>query len=90
MKKTLSTHVNGVVNMAFSFDGLYLISVGLVGRCYNLQVANWRQGEVISEVQASPEPILDVIVNPYNRETFATCGKNRIQIWRLKSRNLFV
>jgi hypothetical protein len=29
MKKMGSTHTNGVVNMAFSFDGLYLISVGM-------------------------------------------------------------
>lgn len=45
---------------------------------------------MIAEVQASSEPILDIIVNPYNREVFSTCGKNRIQIWRLKNRNMFV
>lgn len=32
MKKSLSSHVNGIVNMAFSFDGLYLISVGMVAK----------------------------------------------------------
>lgn len=39
---------------------------------------------------ASTEPILDVIVHPYNREKFSTCGKNRIQAWRLSDRTLFV
>lgn len=29
MKKLISMHTNGVVNMAFSFDGFYLISLGL-------------------------------------------------------------
>jgi hypothetical protein len=31
-----------------------------------------------------------VIVDPYNRELFSTCGANRIQTWRLKDRSLFV
>jgi WD40 repeat protein len=32
MKKVASLHANGVVNLAFSFDGFYLISLGLSGK----------------------------------------------------------
>ncbi len=32
MKRMVSTHVNGVINLAFSFDGLYLISIGTAGK----------------------------------------------------------
>lgn len=32
MKKLSSLHANGVVNMAFSFDGFYLLSLGLSGK----------------------------------------------------------
>lgn len=53
-------------------------------------MANWRTGLLLAEVSASSEPILDVIVDPYNRELFSTCGANRIQTWRLKDRSLFV
>jgi hypothetical protein len=29
MKKLATAHTHGIINMAFSFDGSYLISVGL-------------------------------------------------------------
>jgi len=32
MKKTISAHTNGVINLSFSFDGLYLISIGTTGK----------------------------------------------------------
>lgn len=90
LKKFKTAHQNGVINLAFSFDGVYLISIGTVSKNYNIQVVNWRSGEILSDIQASTEPILDLIVDPYHRDLFSTCGKNRIQTWRLNNQTLTV
>lgn len=80
-------HEEGILNMAFSYDGFYLISVGL-DRCFSIQIADWRSNNVIAHRFTASEPILDIAVNPYDRNKFATCGFRKVQIWELKGRSL--
>ena len=83
--KTFNT--DGVVNLKFSYDGFYLISVGL-DHNYVIQVTDWKGKNVISVRSTSTSPILDIAVNPYDRGQFATCGFRQVQTWQVNGRSL--
>jgi WD40 repeat protein len=73
-------HGAGIVNLAFSRCGDLLVSVG-VDKYFSLQVTDWKNEEIVAFRNTSPNPIVDVVVNPYDKYEFATCGHHLVQIW---------
>lgn len=45
--KTKTYHQNGILHLKFSYDGVYLISVGH-DRNYTIQVTDWKNGTIIA------------------------------------------
>ena len=82
-------HENGVVNMRFSFDGFYLISIS-ADKSYSIQVTNWREEELVCFRNTSHEPVLDLVVDPYNKYKFATCGYDWVKIWQIDGKGLLI
>lgn len=80
-------HTNGVLNMCFSYDGFYLISVGLDSSS-TIQVTDWRGNKVVSVRHTSNRAIMGIAVNPYDRNKFSTCGDQRVQIWEVRGRSI--
>lgn len=46
--------------------------------------------EIIAFRNSSQSPLIDVVVNPYDKHEFATCGYSKIQIWRIVGKSLLV
>jgi hypothetical protein len=46
--------------------------------------------EKIAFRNSSQSPLIDVVVNPYDKYEFATCGFHKVQIWRIVGKTLLV
>jgi WD40 repeat protein len=84
-----TNHGAGIVNMAFSRCGDLLVSVG-VDKYFSLQVTDWKNEEIIAFRNTSPHPIVDVVVNPYDKYEFATCGNHLVQIWTVSGNSIIL
>lgn len=51
-------------------------------------MTNWKTEEIIALRNSGPNPIFDVIINPYNKYEFVTVGYQNISIWEINNRNL--
>lgn len=84
-----TSHGAGIINMAFSSDGSLIISLG-IDTFYSIQVTNWEQEEIIAFKNSSTNTLLDVVINPFNKNEFATCGYHKVQIWSIVGKSLLV
>lgn len=89
LKVIKTDHGAGIINLAFSRDGSLLISLGM-DSFFSIQVTNWKTEEKIAFKNSSPNPLLDVVVNPYNKHEFAVCGFHSVQIWSIEGKSLAV
>ena len=84
-----TNHGAGIINMAFSRCGSLLVSIG-VDKYLSLQVTDWRSEEIVAFRNTSPSYIVDVVVNPYNKYEFATCGNHLVQIWSVNGNSIIL
>lgn len=90
MMSDISTqHSEGVLNLCFSYDGFYLISIGL-DKNFSIQVTNWRENSIVAVAYTSSAPLLHLAVNPYDRSEFSVCGLKKVQTWQVKGRSLIL
>lgn len=82
-------HGVGIINMAFSRCGHLIVSVG-IDNFFSLQVTNWKQEEVVAFRNTSPSRIIDVVVNPYDKYEFATCGLHIVQVWKVQGKSILL
>lgn len=82
-------HGAGIINLAFSSDGEFLISLGM-DKFFSIQVTEWKTEEKIAFRNSSSTPLIDVVVNPTNKYEFATCGFHKVQIWQIVGKSLLV
>jgi WD40 repeat protein len=84
-----TSHGAGIINLAFSADGSLIISIG-IDTFYSIQVTNWEQEEVIAFKNSSSNTLIDLVINPFNKNEFATCGYHKVQIWNIVGKSLLV
>lgn len=89
LKVITTDHGAGIINMAFSKDGSFLVSLGM-DQNFSIQVTNWKTEEKIAFKNSSPSPLLDVKFNPYNKYEFIICGYHNVQIWNIVGKSLLV
>jgi len=82
-----TNHKNGILHLAFSKDGEFLVSVGY-DRYYSIQVTNWMSEEILVFRNTDAAPILDVTFHNYNRYEFVTVGYYNIAVWQIEGRSL--
>ncbi|CAD8183513.1 unnamed protein product [Paramecium pentaurelia] len=82
-----TNHKNGIYDLVFSRDSLFIVSIG-IDETYSIQVTSWKNETIIAFRNSGTFPICCVMFNPYNRYEFATCGYQNITIWSLQGRNL--
>ena len=82
-----TNHGTGIVNLAFSHCGELLVSVG-IDKYFSLQVTDWGLEEVVAFRNTSPGPITDLVVNPYDKYEFATCGNHIVQVWGVQGKTI--
>jgi WD40 repeat protein len=84
-----TNHNGGIMNMAFSYCGSLIVSVG-VDELFSLQVTDWAMEEIIAFRNTSKEPIIDVVVHPRDKYEFATCGDRLVQIWGISGKSIIL
>lgn len=89
LKVIKTEHGAGIINLAWSSDGTFLISLGM-DKFFSIQVTDWEMEEKIAFRNSSQSPLIDVVVNPYDKYEFATCGFHKVQIWRIVGKTLLV
>lgn len=82
-------HGAGIINLAFSSDGSFMISLGM-DKYFSIQVTDWKMEEKIAFRNSSQNPLIDIVVNPTNKYEFATCGFHKVQIWQIVGKSLLV
>lgn len=51
----------------------------------SIQVTNWKSEEIVAfRFTGFNSPIADIVMNPYNKYEFATCGYKEISIWSIQ------
>lgn len=80
-------HKNGILNMQFSKDGVYLITVG-IDMFFSVQVTKWKSEEIIAFRNTDRAFIFDVVFNPKDKSEFATVGYNNIAIWGIEGHSM--
>lgn len=78
----LSSHKGGVLHLVFSTEGSKLVSVGM-DRTFSLQIFNWRQGRCIAFRNTGYFPIMGIKFDPFDDNTFITCGYQHMCEWRI-------
>ena len=66
-------HKNGIINLAFSRCGQFIISLG-IDKNFSISVQDWKTEEIIAIRNTGSAPIFDIIVNPFNKFEFDTSG----------------
>lgn len=86
-KKIDTYHGGPVVNMAFSYDGKYLASLG-IQHVFGLQVCEWKTERVVAFARMSERPMLDLRFDTIDPSVLAVCGVNCIEFFRLAGSSL--
>jgi WD40 repeat protein len=90
LKKVITTnHGAGIINMAFSRCGTLVFSVGM-DKNFSLQVTDWKLEEIIAFRNSSQNAIIDLVVNPYDKYEFATCGYHKVQLWEVQGKSIIL
>jgi WD40 repeat protein len=89
LKIIATDHGAGIINLAFSADGSFLISIGM-DKYFSIQVTDWEMEQKIAFKNSSQSPLIDVVVNPNDKYEFATCGFHKVQIWQIVGKTLLV
>ncbi len=82
-----TAHRAGVLHLQFSNDGHKLVSVGM-DKAYSIQVFDWRQNRVLAFRNTGYFTVFAVKFNPYNSESFVTCGYEHMAVWKLRGSHL--
>jgi WD40 repeat protein len=87
VKQIRTFHRGAIMNMAFSYDGKYLASLGLQN-VFSLQICEWQSERVLAYAKLSERPLLDLRFDPIDHSMIAACGVNCIQYFRLEGTSL--
>jgi len=60
----------------------------LANKYHSIQISNWKTDEIISFRNLGVAPVFDLVINPYNKYEFASCGYQHITIWDITGRNM--
>jgi hypothetical protein len=81
-----SAHENGIVNLRFSRDGQFIISIGR--NFSSLQVFRWKQQREVCFRHLGINPVFALAFNPFDSREFVEAGYQHIAIWKMNGNHL--
>lgn len=82
--KILKTgHLDGILHLAFSKNGKYLVSIGNDLK-FSMQIFLFEQSFTLNFINVGEFPIFEIKFFNFNEQKFITSGYRQIIIWKIK------